>query len=247
MSKTALFTIAMAICTVVTAHASPNLGEDKATVRDARTDSGEDRQQWRFRVKLGDRDIGYHEFAVDRQGEETEVAIQADFDVKILFFNAYSYRHQNQEVWRDDCLYRLESQTDDNGEDLRVQARVEQQGFVVETRTERFEDEAACIRSFAYWNPAILESERLLNSQTGELVDVEIVPEGNDAIEFNGERVAARKYAIRMKDGTISLWYAESNGQWLALEAPTPGGRVLRYEPVELPSGVEPMDELALR
>lgn len=204
-------------------------------------------QQWRFRVMLGKREIGFHEFRVNQQGDETEVEINADFDVKILFINAYSYSHQNEELWQGNCLTRLESITDDNGEANTVLGMIDDNAFVVRTPTVQYEEEVSCIRSFAYWNPAFLDSERLLNSQTGEIVDVQISSLGQEAIEIEGRLVSASRYAVEMDDGTISLWYSSDNGQWLALEAPTPGGRVLRYQPVELPFQVTTDEKLALK
>ena len=202
-------------------------------------------QHWRFRVMLGNREIGFHEFRVNELEEETTVQINANFNVKILFFNAYSYRHQNEESWRDNCLNRLESVTDDNGEMLSVIGQMGGGRFIVDTPAERVEEEATCMRSFAYWNPAFLDSKRLLNPQTGEIVDVDIADLGNELIEIDGDNVAATRYALEMEEGTISLWYARDNGQWLALEAPAPGGRVLRYEPVELPFSLPAPDKLA--
>ena len=59
----------------------------------------EDSDRWVFRVYLDDREIGFHEFSVtDRDGGQ-DVEISAEFDVKFLFFNAYSYDHRNLESW----------------------------------------------------------------------------------------------------------------------------------------------------
>ena len=131
-----------------------------------------------------------------------------------------------------------------NGESNTVLGIRDERSFVVRTPEVQFEETAACIRSFADRNPAFLDSERLLNSQTGDFVDVEISAEGSEAIEVNGELVAANRYALAMEDGTILLWYSTDNGQWLALEAPAPGGRILRYEPVELPFQIVAVNKL---
>jgi len=209
-------------------------GQDGLAETDSRAIDA-DGLQWRFRVWLDKKEIGFHDFRVNQEGSRTTVDINAQFDVRILFFNAYSYSHRNEESWHGDCLTRLESVTSDNGESLSVLGTRNGQQFVVETHAQRYEDDASCIRSFAYWNPAFLESDRLLNSQTGKMVDVEISQQGSDILEVNGESIAATRYALETKEGVISLWYAQDNGQWLALEAPARGGRVLRYEPVELP------------
>ena len=93
---------------------------------------GED-QRWRFRVLLDDREIGYHDFSVRREGASERVEIRAQFDVRILFINAYRYRHENTEVWQHGCLARIESQTDDNGERLQVLGASADNGFSLTT------------------------------------------------------------------------------------------------------------------
>jgi hypothetical protein len=191
---------------------------------------------WRFRVSLDSREIGSHEFLVRTSDTAQSVHIRADFDVRILFVNAYSYDHQNQELWRDGCLERLDASTDDNGERSAVRGEVVGQAFAVtrgDAGTDTFTE--PCVRSFAYWNPDFLEAEQLLNAQTGELVDVEISRQGQDAVLVNGRSVPAWRWVIDMEEGPITLWYARENGQWLALEAVTEGGRTLRYEPLQLP------------
>lgn len=202
--------------------------------------------EWRFRVLLGKREIGFHEFRVDRGSDRTQVEINAQFDVRVLLFKAYSYTHRNIEVWEGGCLAGIESVTDDNGKPFRVRGRTESGAFVFDTRDEQELRGPECTRSFAYWNPDFLDSTRLLNSQTGELVDVSIDRLPDEVLEVKGEPVAARRYALEMDDGTISLWYSADTGQWLALEAPAPGGRVLRYEPVELPLDLSADERLAM-
>jgi hypothetical protein len=209
---------------------------------------------WNFRVLLGDKDIGEHRFSIRNEGARDVVRINADFDVKILFVNAYSYDHENVEHWVGDCMHRIEAETDDNGDLSRVLGARTDAGFTVE-RTSTAEGSVMpepliptdCVRSFAYWNPEILRSDRLLNAQTGEWVNVEISDLGADEVEVDGQPVAARKYRIGMDQGPITLWYAQDNQLWLALEAVTEGGRTLRYQPVQLPAGALQDKRLAAR
>lgn len=214
---------------------------------DAHSSQPGETRQWRFKVFLDDREIGFHSFRVSEADSGSRVEIDADFNVRILFFNAYSYSHQNEEFWRNDCLFKLDSVTDDNGELLRVDGEAGSSGFIINTTTASQDTGLTCIRSFAYWNPAFLQSNRLLNSQTGEMVDVLISRRADEVIDIDGEAVAALRYTLEMKDGTISLWYSRDSHQWLALEAPAPGGRVLRYEPVELPFDLPGTEILAIR
>ena len=195
----------------------------------------EESDRWLFRVYLDDREIGFHEFSVtDREGGQ-DVEISAEFDVTFLFFNAYSYDHKNRESWAGDCLARIDALTNDNGKESAVSGQSSESGFVVKVNQGAAAVGSDCVRSFAYWNPVILESETLLNAQTGELVDVTIMNQGADMLQIGSDQLPAEKFTIEMQDGPIHLWYSPGARRWLALEAETEGGRMLRYVPMALP------------
>ena len=156
-------------------------------------------QQWHFKVYLDAREIGYHRFTLTRNGAERELVSEARFEVTLLGFRAYRYRHDALERWRGDCLQSLASRTDDNGERLSVEWRAS----------------GACEMSFAYWNPRILDAPRLLNAQTGELKPVQVTRLGEGRWRLDAEALAP-----------IELAYA--GGDWVGLET-TARGRRLTY------------------
>jgi hypothetical protein len=183
--------------------------------------------QWNFRVVLDGKEVGWHRYVVRGDGAATDVESHARFDVRLLFANAYSYRHAARERWRGACLHELESRTETNGRVVEVAALVDDETLIVagpsgDTRL------PGCVMSFAYWNPLILRATSLLNSQSGELVPVSIAQRGTEQVRVAGHSVPATRHRLSAPDLQIDLWYAD--GRWVALEAPTPGGRLLRYE-----------------
>lgn len=190
---------------------------------------------WRFKVLLDDKDIGYHTFSLSRDGERQTLETEASFDVKFLFITAFRYRHRNTETWSGDCLESIEAMTDSNGKLSEVRGRREAEQFSLENASgaTALDD---CVQTFAYWNPTILESAQLLNSQTGEYEDVAVSLEGADEVLVGGEPVAALRYRLSAKAGDIRLWYSSADRRWLALEAPAKGGRTIRYQPVAVPA-----------
>jgi hypothetical protein len=169
---------------------------------------------WDFRVYLDNAAIGTHRFTLRQQGEERELASEARFEVKLMFFTAYRYAHRANERWRGDCLTALNSRTDDNGTP-----------FAVAKEREAL---PGCIMSFAYWNPQILRQSRLLNAQTGEHEAVSISALGEESIAVRGAQVPARRYRISGPKNPIELWYS-ATGEWLALASTLEGGRRLQY------------------
>ena len=195
--------------------------------------ANDDRRTWAFDVYLDDKAIGYHNFAVAEEGTRTVLETEAEFDVKFLFVTAFRYKHSNTEIWSDGCLDELYATTDNNGELLTVTGAEESKAFEVSSkRGEQTLD--GCVRSFAYWNPAILEADRLLNSQTGEYEDVDVQLEGEDLINVAGQEVSANRYRVSVSRGDIFLWYTKSDNTWVALDAPAKGKRRIRYQATDI-------------
>ena len=184
-------------------------------------------REWRFKVFLEDKPIGEQVFRLSEDGGRSRLLTEARFDVKVLFFTAYTYRHRNEEIWKDGCLERIESTTDDNGKPFRVRGEVAADGFFVETAKSRV-TLPPCVQSFAYWNVDYLHAPKLLNSQTGVYEDVSMRPLGEETLEVRGAPLRARRYVLEGSKLRIDLWYSLDN-EWLALESASKGGRTLRY------------------
>lgn len=185
-------------------------------------------REWVFDVSLDGKPIGEHRFTVGTVGERTTVRSRARFDVKVLGFTAYRYRHEADEVWRNGCLESVRARTDDDGEALRVDAEpVDGAGLRV-TSPKGVASYPGCVMGFGYWNPAMLQQARLLNVQTGEYVTVGVSPLADQAVMAAGESVPARRWRLTGPENPLELWYG-ADGRWLALESAVSGGRKLRY------------------
>ncbi|MDJ0758934.1 MAG: DUF6134 family protein [Woeseiaceae bacterium] len=192
-----------------------------------------ERRTWAFDVYLDDKAIGYHNFEIANEGKRTVLETEAEFDVKFLFVTAFRYKHSNTEIWSGGCLDEIYATTDNNGERLTVSGAGERQAFEVSsTRGEETLD--GCVQSFAYWNPAILSADRLLNSQTGEYEAVDVQLVGEDLISVAGQDVPADRYRVSVRRGDIFLWYTKTDQTWVALDAPAKGKRRIRYQATDI-------------
>ena len=184
-------------------------------------------ESWQFRVFLDDDEIGFHHFSLMDSGEHKEIYSKARFDVKFFFINAYSYQHDNVERWQGNCLKAINAFTNDNGEEYKVSGKQNDDAFIITTNNSQ-NNFPACIKTFAYWDPEFLQETSLLNSQTGEMIEVESRFIGNESLSHKGEKIDARRYRLSGDKLQIDLWYS-SDDRWLALESLTEGGRVVRY------------------
>ena len=88
---------------------------------------------WDYNALLDGKPIGTHRFAVLGDGPELRLESDASFSVKILFVEVYRYRHKAREVWRDDCLEQINSETHENSDNFKVDGSVRDGLFQVTT------------------------------------------------------------------------------------------------------------------
>lgn len=188
-----------------------------------------DAREFEFRVLLDGKEIGSHHYNVRSSGGKQLVDARARFDVKILFINAYRYRHSLSSRWEGDCLESLEADTNANGEKLSVRGKLRAEDFVVKLGGDT-KSLPSCVMNFAYWNPLILDQQKLLNPQTGEYLEVDVERTEERQVDIDGRTLTADSYRIRARNMRIDLWYSQESGQWVALESLTKEGRTIRYE-----------------
>ncbi len=168
-------------------------------------------EQIAFEVLRDGGSIGHHRVSFRRESGDLHVEIDIRLEVKLLFLTVFRYRHRNNEVWRDGRLVAIDTETDDDGEAFWLRGRAMKYGFVVEGSSGRFLAPADVMPT-SYWNPRTVERTRLLDTQRGRLIRVEIAPSGLETIAMAGRPVEARRYKVT-GDLTLDLWYTAA-GEW---------------------------------
>jgi len=193
----------------------------------ASSGAGAATKEWRFRVYLDDREIGYHHFHLTVNDTATHLISKAELEVTFLKIPVFTYRHDNIESWNGECLQSITSETDENGELYSVNGNAGNDGF----RVSGSAGETVlpdCISTFAYWDRSFLQRSNLLNSQTGEYIDVRVDYLGERLISSGDTTLPAHQYRLETDDLELEVWYSQQ-GHWLALQSTVEGGRLLRY------------------
>lgn len=186
-------------------------------------------KEWAFDVYLDKSKIGSHTFTL----KDNTLTSKANFNVKVLFINAYKYDHTAKEQWSGDCLSALEANTIENKVITKVNGKLEGDAFNLKNGSTE-QTLPACVMTFAYWNPKILTQNKLLNPQNAEYLDTTITKLGSAQIDVKGKPVEAMHYKIvgalkGTKKLNIELWYNQEN-DWVALKSVTPEGYNIIYK-----------------
>jgi hypothetical protein len=184
-------------------------------------------EQLDFRVFLNDKEIGYHSVQLRMTPQGAKVSVDASFEIKVLFFNAFSYRHSAEERWNGACLEEIRSETDYGGDQLFVRSEAASTGLKIINQSREIML-TGCIRSYAYWDLERLRASHLLNTQTGEYQRVAITDLGIKPLRIGSLNLMAKSYQLETEQGDITLWYGEDR-KWLGLQTRIKGGRVLSY------------------
>lgn len=182
-----------------------------------------------FDVLREGRSIGHHLITFRPDGGDLYVDIEIALQVDFAFLTLFRYEHRNREHWRDGRLISLVSQTDDNGTPYRVRATAADDGLRIEGNEGSYTAPADLMPT-SYWNPRTVEQSRLLDSQRGRLLSVEVQAKGNDQVILPRQAVEARQYRMA-GDLNLDIWYG-AQGELLKLAFEAKGSRI-EYAPVE--------------
>ncbi len=159
--------------------------------------------------------IGTHGVSFSRGADELTVNVVIQIKVKLLFITAHSLESERREVWRGGRLVAYRARTDENSKLFNVSARMEGDSLVISgsngtTRTQQ------PVFPTHPWNPEIVNQRLLMDTKTGELLEVSTKAAGEDTVEVAGVPVRTRRYVM---SGGLDreLWFDES-GNWIQMK-----------------------------
>ena len=177
--------------------------------------------EWVFDVVLNNKVIGQHTLIYKDDKTISDVNFQFEY-----FLMDFIYQHKSIETWQGNCLKTILSNTDDDGDLYEVSGQTGTDQFLVTTNN-RTTELPLCVMTFAYGNPKILYQKKLMNSQNGEYLDVDIQFLRQENHMVKGKDIITDLWQIEAKgaeeDFLVHLWY-DKNMNWVGLKSPTPIG-----------------------
>jgi hypothetical protein len=171
-------------------------------------------------------EIGEHRVTFARQDGALVARSLFDIAVKLIGITVYTYRYTSEEIWRDGKLQSLASTIDDNGTKTAVNAK-EEDGKLAVTGPAAHEVISGFILPSTHWNAQVIGATRVLNTLSGKIDAVKLVPSGVESVPVGSTTRQATHYRYT---GAISAesWY-DADGHWLKLRFPGTDGTPIDY------------------
>lgn len=166
-----------------------------------------------FIVRRNGSKFGTHQVTFERD-EAGILTVENDISLKVKLgpITAYNYAHESTETWSDGVLKAISGKTRKERKDLTIEAT--NGGETLKVDGTRFQGELpANIVPSSHWNIQQMFSSAILSSEGGQVLPIEVVREGTETVEVNGEDVAATKFLLK-SDLDVNLWYDEA-GRWV--------------------------------
>lgn len=179
-----------------------------------------------FDVYREDEKVGFHRVGLDKAGEDLLVRSTFELKVDFLFFTAFRYLYRSEARWRRGLLNSLKVTVDDDGRLFTLDSRREGERMTITNPNGRY---TANLPLFPtnHWNAAVLGENRVLNTLTGRINNVQIVPTGREAVVTERGRVSATRYTYT-GDLDTEVWYDDA-GRWVKMRFKGRDGSNIEY------------------
>ncbi len=168
----------------------------------------------RFRALHQGSPVGEHSVMFRPEGERLTVTTRIDITVKVLFFTAFRFKHDAEEVWLSGRLVSVKSTTNDNGTQIQVSGHAAGDGFRILGADGPFLASAQLLTSNTLWNSRLVHENRLIDVQHGGEVGLVAKRLGEETVRTPRGTVAASRSQILTPHYAGSLFY-DGDGRWV--------------------------------
>src|SRR5215213_2899472 len=140
--------------------------------------------------------IGTHVIRFSQTGGTLKVATEVDLRVKVAFITVYSYRQTSNDDWENEVLVRSQVQTNDDGKETSVEAEARDGQLAVEGPAGSYTTGLGAMTDISFWNEAITRGPALVDSQSAELIKIQVEAATRERIVVRGQPIDARRFAM---------------------------------------------------
>ncbi len=168
----------------------------------------------RFSVLYKDQRIGAHTVTFATETGQTRVTTEINLVVKALFFTVYAFNHRSEEIWSDERLMSLSSETVEDGETIQVKGAATPKGFRVVSKAGPFIAASGSLTSNSMWTETLVEQDLVIDAHHGGVIGVSVRKIADEQIAIAGRRIRTTRYRFITPNLAGSIWYDDSS-RWV--------------------------------
>lgn len=168
-----------------------------------------------FKVLRKGKDFGTHTVTFDVTSDDEFTATSSvELRAGLGPITMFRYELDATETWKDGKLVGLSGKTNDDGDDEYVEASLKDGALQVDGSAYSGTVPSGIIPS-SHWNIGEAFSTKILSTESGEILDVNVEKIGRDTVSVGGEEVEATHFRL-VSDLTVDLWY-DDEARWVKL------------------------------
>ncbi len=177
-----------------------------------------------FDIYRNDTRIGSHNVTFRDEADGLKVTTNFELEIGLLFVKLFELQYESEALWSDGQLVALSATTNRNGDVTEVEAQASDDALVIDgpngTQSARMG-----IYPTNHWNAGVIGSTQLMNTITGKVNEVRLVPLRTERVTTNAGMVEATRYKY---EGAIQneVWY-DADGRWVAMQFPGDDGSLI--------------------
>ena len=209
------------IITLVIALALPTQARAMSGVNDRYNGSIE------FDVVREGKVVGEHITTFKQEGKTLLVSSRMKLDTFLLFIPVYGFDYKAEEKWMNNRLEQIEVAVLDGSDKLNFSATHRDNNLHVERGEERYTLPSPII-STNHWNADVVKTNKVLNTLTGNINNVQINQMGREKVKILNGEIEATRYDYQGDLTDTSVWYDDQN-RWVKLRFKARDGSLIDY------------------
>jgi hypothetical protein len=179
-----------------------------------------------FDVYREDSKVGFHWVKFTKMGKGIGVESRFRLKINFLFFTAFQYDYQSTATWINGHLRRLNATIDDDGKLYSILAVRKSNFFQLNGPDGKFRVDAPLYPT-NHWNVAVLEHDRVLNTLTGKINNIQIKAQNREPVLTENGNILATRY-VYSGDLKTEVWY-DDVGRWVQMRFKARDGSTIKY------------------
>lgn len=179
-----------------------------------------------FYVYRDSKKVGFHQTLFEKKSGTLIVTTTFELKINIIFFTAYQYLYNSIGLWEEGHIRNLKAKVDDDGDLSSISVSQSGSNLIISNKDGRINVKAPLIPT-NHWNVHVLDQDRVLNTLTGRINNVKIIPKGRESVMTERGSVIATHY-VYSGDLDTEVWY-DDKGRWVKLRFKAEDGSVIDY------------------